>query len=39
MKKPKQRLLGQFYQKRDVYTETLAQVLSVNFEKKYERDF
>ena len=28
------RLLGQFYQKRYAYTETLTQVLSVNFEKK-----
>ena len=29
------RLLGQFYQKRDAYTETL----SVNFEKKYEHGY
>ena len=28
------RLLGQFYQKRYAYTETLTQVLSGNFEKK-----
>ena len=27
------RLLGQFYQKRDAYTETLTQLLSVSFEK------
>ena len=27
------RLLGQLYQKRDAYTETLTQILSVNFEK------
>ena len=27
------RLLGQLYQKRDAYTETLTQLLSVNFEK------
>ena len=27
------RLLGQLYQKRDSYTETLTQLLSVNFEK------
>ena len=28
-------LLGQLYQKRDAYTETLTQVLAVNFEKKF----
>ena len=28
------RLLGQLYQKRNAYTETLTQVLSVNFSKK-----
>ena len=28
------RLLGQLYQKRDDYTETLTQILSVNFEEK-----
>ena len=28
------RLLGQLYQKRDANTETLTQILSVNFEKK-----
>ena len=33
------RLLGQLYQKRDAYTETLTQILSVNFEKKYEHDY
>ena len=27
------RLLGQLYQKRDAYTDTLTQLLSVNFEK------
>ena len=27
------RLLGQLYKKRDAYTETLTQLLSVNFEK------
>ena len=27
------RLLGQLYQERDAYTETLTKVLSVNFEK------
>ena len=27
------RLLGQLYQKRGTYTETLTQLLSVNFEK------
>ena len=27
------RLLGQLYQKRDAYTETLTQLCSVNFEK------
>ena len=27
------RLLGQLYQKRDAYTETLTQLLSVYFEK------
>ena len=26
------RLLGQLYQERDAYTETLTQLLSVNFE-------
>ena len=33
------RLLGQLYQKRDANTETLTQLLSVNFEKKYEHDY
>ena len=33
------RLLGQFFQKRDAYTETPTQVLSVNFEKNYEHDY
>ena len=33
------RLLGQLYQKRDTYTETLTQILSVNFEKNYEYDY
>ena len=33
------RLLGQLYQKRDAYTETLTQILSVNFETKYEHDY
>ena len=33
------RLLGQLFQKRDAYTETLTQVLSVNFEKNYEHDY
>ena len=28
------RLLGQLHQKRDAYTETLTQILSVNFEEK-----
>ena len=28
------RLLGQLYQKRGAFTETLTQLLSVNFEKK-----
>ena len=30
------RLLGQLYQKRDAYMETLSQALPVNFEKNYE---
>ena len=33
------RLVGQLYQKRDAYTETLTQIVSVNFEKKYEHDY
>ena len=33
------RLLGQLYQERDTYTETLTQILSVNFERKYEHDY
>ena len=33
------RLLGQLYQKREANTETLTQLLSVNFEKKYEHDY
>ena len=33
------RLLGQLFEKRDAYTETLTQVLSVNFEKNYEHDY
>ena len=32
------RLLGQLSQKRDTYMEALTQLLSVNFEKKYEHD-
>ena len=39
IKKPKERLLGQLYQKRDAYTQTFTQVLSINFEKKYEHVF
>ena len=31
-KKPKKRLVGQLYQIKDAYTETLTQLLSVNFE-------
>ena len=30
------RLLGQLYQKRDAYTMTLTQLLSVNFEKNMD---
>ena len=30
---PYKKLLGQFYRKRDAYTETLTQLLSVSFEK------
>ena len=30
------RLIGQLYQKRDAYMETLSQALPVNFEKNYE---
>ena len=33
------RLLGQLYQKNDAYTETLTQVLPVNFEKNDEHDY
>ena len=33
------RLLGQLFEKRDAYTETLTQMLSVNFEKNYEHDY
>ena len=32
-------LLGQLYQKRDTYMETLSQALPVNFEKKYEHGY
>ena len=39
IKKPKETLLGQLYQKRDAYTQTFTQVLSINFEKKYEHVF
>ena len=39
IKKPKERLLGQLYQKRDAYTQTFTQVLSINFEKKHEHVF
>ena len=35
-KKPTYRLLGQLYQKRDAYTETLTQVLSLNLKKNCE---
>ena len=33
------RLLDQLYQKRNAYRETLTQLLSGNFEKKYEHDY
>ena len=33
------RLLGQLYWKWDAYTETLTQVISVNFQQKYEHDY
>ena len=33
------RLLGQLYQKRDAYMETLSQALPVNFEKNYEHGY
>ena len=33
------RLLVQLYQKRNAYRETLTQLLSGNFEKKYEQDY
>ena len=33
------RLIGQLYQKRDAYMETLSQALPVNFEKNYEHGY
>ena len=33
------RLLDQLYQKRNAYRETLTQLLSGNFEKKYEHGY